>query len=169
MECTGLRSAELLAATRGDIETTRAGALLHVLGKGKKHREVPLPTRALEATKTYSAARGMDFDTAVPETPLLGALEEPTRPISYASLYETFARFVRRALAASDLDEAAKRQAQRASLHWLRHTHATRFAERGGDLDVLQANLGHADPRTAAVYFRAQIERRQKQAEKAFG
>ena len=99
----------------------------------------------------------------------MAALEEPTRAISYASLYETFTRFVRRALVASDLDEAAKRQAQKASLHWLRHTHATRFAERGGDLDVLQANLGHADPRTAAVYFRAQIERRQKQAEKAFG
>lgn len=169
MECTGLRSAELLAATRGDIETTRAGALLHVLGKGKKHREVPLPTRALEATKTYFTERGLDFDGAAAETPLLAALEEPTRAISYASLYETFTRFMRRALVASDLDEAAKSQAQKASLHWLRHTHATRFAERGGDLDVLQANLGHADPRTAAVYFRAQIERRQKQAEKAFG
>ena len=169
MECTGLRSAELLAATRGDIETTRAGALLHVLGKGKKHREVPLPTPALEATKKYFAERGMDFATAEPDTPLLAALEESTRPITYASLYETFTRFVKRALAASELDAAAKRQAQKASLHWLRHTHATRFAERGGDLDVLQANLGHADPRTAAVYFRAQIERRQKQAEKAFG
>ena len=169
MECTGLRSAELIAAKRGDVETTRAGALLHVLGKGKKHREVPLPSRALEATRTYFAQRGGDFDTDSPETPLLAALEEPTRAISYASLYETFTRFVRRALAASELDEAATRQARRASLHWLRHTHATRFAERGGDLDVLQANLGHADPQTAAVYFRAQIERRQKQAEKAFG
>ena len=54
-------------------------------------------------------------------------------------------------------------------MHWLRHTHGTRFAERGGEIDVLQANLGHADPRTSATYFQAQLERRQKQLERAFG
>ena len=77
--------------------------------------------------------------------------------------------FVRRAVKQSGRAPDEQQQAVRAALHSLRHTHATRFAERGGDVDVLQANLGHADPLTAAVYFRAQIERRQKQAEKAFG
>ena len=35
-------------------------------------------------------------------------------------------------------------------------------------LDVLQANLGHADPRTTARYYRAQMQRRQKEMERAF-
>jgi integrase len=65
------------------------------------------------------------------------------------------------------LDE--KRQAIRASMHWLRHTHATRAAERAVPADVLQENLGQADPRTTARYYRAQLERRQKAIEKAFG
>lgn len=68
----------------------------------------------------------------------------------------------------SSLSEEERRGALKASLHWLRHTHATRFAERGGDLDVLQANLGHSDPRTSARYYRAQIERRQEQVERVF-
>ena len=36
-------------------------------------------------------------------------------------------------------------------------------------LDVLQANLGHADPRTTSRYFRAQMRRRQEEMEKVFG
>lgn len=84
-------------------------------------------------------------------------------------LYGTFTWFVKRAVKMSELSDEDKRAALKASLHWLRHTHATRFAERGGDLDVLQANLGHSDPRTSARYFRAQIERRQEQVELAFG
>jgi hypothetical protein len=35
--------------------------------------------------------------------------------------------------------------------------------------DVLQANLGQADPRTTAGYYRAQEQRRQRQMERAFG
>ena len=154
---------------RGDVRMTRAGALLDVIGKGARHREVPLPKAALQATRDYFRQREMDFDTAAAETPLLGSLLEPMKGVKYDALYETFTRFARRAIARSELGEEQRREAARASLHWLRHTHATRFAERGGDLDVLQANLGHSDPRTSAGYFRAQIERRQAQLEKAFG
>ena len=76
---------------------------------------------------------------------------------------------MRRALERGSLDAEQQRAAVKASLRWLRHTHATRFVERGGDLDVLQANLGHSYPRTSARYYRTQIERRQAQVEKVFG
>jgi integrase len=168
-EATGLRSAELLQAKRGDVEATRHGHILHVIGKGSKHRQVPLPKVALAACRSYFDSRGLDWDSATPETPLLSSLANPLQPLSYDALYETFTRFVRRALKSSDLPDDEKRQARNASGHWLRHTHATRFAERGGEIDVLQANLGHADPRTAANYYQAQLERRQKQLEKVFG
>lgn len=167
-EATGLRAAELIAAVRGDIRMTRAGALLDVVGKGSKHREVPLPKAALAATREYFLQRGVGFDEAPPDMPLLGSLLEPRKGIGYDALYETFTRFTRRALKRSGLEDGEQKAASKASLHWLRHTHATRFAERGGDLDVLQANLGHSDPRTSAGYYRAQIERRQAQLEKAF-
>ena len=168
-ESTGLRAAELIAARREHVHVTRGGALLEVIGKGSRAREVPLPKVAMQATRDYFIARGLDFDTAPPATPLLGSLVEQSQPLTYSSLYETFTRFVKRAVEHSSLGEDQQRAAIKASLHWLRHTHATRFAERGGDLDVLQANLGHSDPRTSARYYPTQIERRQAQVEKVFG
>ena len=168
-ESTGLRATELIAARREHIHVTRSGALLEVIGKGSRVREVPLPKVALQATREYFAARRIDFDTEPLETPLLGSLRDTTQPLSYSSLYETFTRFVKRAVKRSSLDLEQQRAAMKASLQWLRHTHATRFAERGGGLDVLQANLGHSDPRTSARYYRTQIERRQAQVEKVFG
>ena len=168
-ESTGLRAAELIAARREHIHVTRGGALLEVIGKGSRAREVPLPKVAIQATREYFAARGIDFDGAPPETPLLGSLRNSSEPLTHSSLYETFTRFVKRAVERSSLEPDQQRAAMKASLHWLRHTHATRFAERGGNLDVLQANLGHSDPRTSARYYRTQIERRQAQVEKVFG
>ena len=166
-EATGLRAAELLSSVRGDVLMTRAGALLSVLGKGSKHRDVPIPRVALEATREYFALRGLDFDTADEKTPLQASLVDG-QALTYDSLYESFKWFVKRALKRSSLTAEEQRIALKAAPHWLRHTHATRFAERGGDLDVLQANLGHSDPRTSARYYRAQIERRQEQVEMAF-
>ena len=166
-EATGLRATELLSSVRGDVLMTRAGALLSVVGKGSKHRDVPIPKVALEATRGYFALRGLDFDTTDEKTPLLASLVDG-KALTYDSLYESFTWFVKRAVKGSALNAEEQRAALKASPHWLRHTHATRFAERGGDLDVLQANLGHSDPRTSARYYRAQIERRQEQVEMAF-
>lgn len=44
----------------------------------------------------------------------------------------------------------------------------TRAAERNVPADVLQENLGQSDPRTTARYYRAQLQRRQNEIEKAF-
>ena len=145
------------------------GWVLRVHGKGAKNRALPVPAKAVQATRAYFAVRGLVFDAAPAETPLLGALANPVAPIRYVALHQTFTRFVKRALASSRLPVAEREHAWRASTHWLRHTHATRAAERPVPLDVLQANLGHADPRTTSRYFRAQMRRRQEEMEKVFG
>ena len=90
----------------------------------------------------------------------------PAQPIGYSALHQTFTRFVKRAT--RQLPEAERRRAENASAHWLRHTHATRAAERNVPPDILQESLGQTDPRTTARYYRAQIERRQLAMEKAF-
>lgn len=168
-EGVGLRAAELIAARRGHLRHTAAGWLIDVRGKGQRNRSVPVPVVAINATRTYLAAKGLDFDQCGGETPLLSALNDSRLPISYSALYETFTRFVRRAVSHSSLPMDQRDRARRASTHWLRHTYATRAAERHVDPDVLQANLGQKDPRTTALYYRAQIERRQQQIERAFG
>jgi integrase len=126
-----------------------------------------VPAVAMKA-QGYFESRGLDFATASGETPLLGALSDAMAPIGYRALYETLTRFVGRAVRESDLPAGEKERTFQASTHWLRHTHATRVAERNVPPDVLQENLGQADPRTTARYYRAQMERRQRAMEKAF-
>ena len=168
VECTGLRAAELIAARRAHLHRSSHGWVLRVHGKGRRNRTVPLPAVGLEATKAYFAARGLDFEAAEPETPLLAALGDAMAPLGYSALHETFTRFIRRAVKASDLPPDECHRAEQASAHWLRHTHATRAAERQVPPDVLQENLGQSDPRTTARYYRAQMQRRHKEMERAF-
>ena len=47
-----------------------------------------------------------------------------------------------------------------ATLHWLRHTHAVRFVEGGGSIDILQENMGHAASKTTAGYYQGELSRR---------
>ena len=167
VEATGLRAAELLRAEVAHLQKMSAGWVLRVHGKGRRNRTVPVPSQALRATHVYLAKRGLAVDTAPPATPLLASLEHAELPITYSALHQTFTRFVRKAVKA--LPAAERGRAEIASAHWLRHTHATRAAEREVPPDVLQENLGQSDPRTTARYYRAQIERRQRTMEGAFG
>ena len=117
--------------------------MLRVHGKGRRNRTVPVPAAAMAATREYFDSRRLPLDLAPVDAPLIAALNDSMKPITYAALHETFTRFVRRSL--GGLSAAEKGRAQRASAHWLRHTHATRAAERGVPLDVLQENLGQSD------------------------
>lgn len=188
-QATGLRAAELLRARRADFVARDGGWWLHVRGKGARNRLVPVPRAALQATRAYFEGRGLVWDSAHPNTPLLAALARPELAgddpvhgqvpapdaeerrrrgfLAYATLAPAFKRFARAAFAGLPFEE--REAAHGASLHWLRHTHATRAAEKGVSLDVQQANLGHADPRTTAAYYRAQERRRMEQMEAVFG
>ena len=190
---TGLRATELLFGRKADIRQRDGGYWLRVHGKGARNRFVVVPASAMRATRAYFGARGLDYDLAHPNTPLLAHLKAPELPgmdapeagqlvrrpdeqerkqrgyLSYSTLAPAFQRFVRAALRASSLSHEEREDARHASLHWLRHTHATRAAEAEVPPDVLQANLGQADPRTTAGYYRAQEQRRQRQMERAFG
>jgi integrase len=166
-EACGLRAAELLDAQLKDLVLTPEGWVIKVLGKGRRQRQVPVPSRALAATRAYLATRGIDMDLADPETPLMAAVGDPKAAISYSALSQAIKSLAQRAARRLPVVHAATMV--RASHHWLRHTHATRAAERQVPLDALQENLGQADPRTTARYYRAQIRRRAQLMEEAFG
>jgi integrase len=122
----------------------------------------------MQATQRYLAGRGFEFDTAPADTPLLASLMEPNEVPSYPALYQSFKAFVHDALEHSGLHPHQRSAARGAALRWLRHSHATRAAERGVPLGVLQEGLGHADPRRTATYYRTQTEQRQQAMEGAF-
>lgn len=171
LEATGLRAAELLGARLGHLQQLQGQWWLQVHGKGQRNRTVPLPPQAERALAVYLHSRGLDWSALAqrPALPLLASLQSPEQPISYNVLYRQMKAWVSKSLSDTTLGWADKVSAERASLHWLRHTCGTRALERGVPLDVVGQLLGHADPRTTARYTRAQQRRVAEELGRAFG
>ena len=181
-EATGLRADELLRARRRSLYCRDNSWHLRVYGKGKRKRRVPVPRRVIDLTRSYFKSRGLDFDHCDPRAHLLGPtsiakariaqgeaaeFKPPESGITYPALAQSFKSLVLRAARQLPADQAALMR--KSSLHWLRHTHGTRGAERGMTATDIQTNLGHADVRTATGYTRAQLKRRAALVDQAFG
>ena len=67
---------------------------------------------------------------------------------------------------ANPLDDAkgAERFA-RASMHWMRHSHASHAIAGGMPIEIAQQNLGHASLATTTVYVTTEKRRRMKAVE----
>lgn len=128
----GLRISEAVGLRLADIDRERQ--VLRVRqGKGKKDRYTVLSPALLEMLDRYCWA-------AQPED-LLFTTRWKDRPITDSTLQ----RACRAAQQEAGLDK-------RISPHTLRHSFATHLLEAGTDLRVIQVLLGHASPRTTAIY-----------------
>ena len=168
-EGAGLRAAELVGAELGHFGWVGDGWAMQVHGKGARHRVVAVPPQSVRALNQYLACRGLPpLGEAPPHLPLVASTADPRAPVGYRTLYDSMRSWVRRAIVASSLPSAERDVALRASLHWLRHTCGTRALERDMQLPELQAQFGHADPRTTMRYSKVQLRRRQAAVSKAF-
>ncbi len=176
---TGLRASELLAARLADFQFDD-GWRLHVVGKGRKPRMVTMTSAAMAAVIAYLSPRLVDVTpfrqpghapalAGWAQLPLLGRLSDEQAGITYPSLHKSFKAFVRRALLCASLAPSDLARCRQATAHWLRHTFATRYAEGGGELSVLQAELGQADPQTTSRYYRAIAQHRRREMERIAG
>lgn len=165
---TGLRASELLNARIGDLRQEDFGWQLDVVGKGRKRRQVSLPSPAMRVLLQYLAARGHPtLEACPPEFPLLGRLSQPEVAPTYGAVHQALSRFMKQAFLVADMPEREREKALRATQHWLRHTFATRAAEAGVPEDVLMAEMGHASRATTAGYYTAQDRRRSIEMERA--
>ena len=171
LEAVGLRSAELLSATLGDLRMEPEGWVMQVHGKGAKNRVAAVPGQALHALEEYLLERGMgSIRTAPPAAPLLASTQDPMASIGYQALYEHVKGWLARAVRASSLPTNERERLLGATTHWLRHTFGTRAIAREVPLDVIQAQMGHASIQTTtAIYGRTPIKRRVDELGKAFG
>ncbi len=172
-EATGLRASELVSARLGDFRSVNRGWVLQVQGKGGKARVVAVPGQAVQAVNRYLYARGAvplgATDSAHGELPLVASALDRQAPVSYSALYRSLKLWLHKAIWASALTTQEKLDLGKASLHWLRHTCGTRALERNVPLEVVQRQLGHADPRTTMRYAKPQLERLLEEMEKGFG
>jgi site-specific recombinase XerD len=183
---TGLRLSEAVAATTDDLRRidyppeeagrTASGWELVVPGRGGRRRDLPLAHAVLSALSRYLASRGLDPDPMAAgnkgafllgkaadigeraRTLARGTVFDPKDGIAENTLYHQLKRFF--AECASELKAAGQEQDaglfQRASTHWLRHTHAAHSISRGTPIHVQRDILGHASVSTTAVYASAQ-------------
>lgn len=165
---TGLRASELLNARIGDLRQEDFGWQLAVVGKGRKRRQVSVPSPAMRVLLQYLAARGYPtLEACPPEFPLLGRLNQPEVAPTYGAVHQALCRFMKQTFLVADIPERERERALRATQHWLRHTFATRAAEAGVPEDVLMAEMGHASRATTAGYYTAQDRRRSLEMERA--
>lgn len=140
----GLRVAELTGLNNGDI-TLGVGANVRCLGKGRKHRAVPLNTATSDVVSGWLTERG-------------GLREEPLFPTRTGRRLSPDA--VER-LVAKHARTASSREpsfpADQIHPHVLRHTCAMNLLHNGVDSAVIALWLGHADLRSTAAYLHADM------------
>lgn len=166
----GLRAAELLSAKLSDLRYASGGYVLQVMGKGGKPRVVAVPPSALQALQAYIYARGLGSLIDAPgDAPLLASAKDPMESIGYQALYLTVRTWLGNAINASSLPFAERQVLTGASAHWLRHTFATRAIEREVPMEVVQAQLGHANISTTMnIYAKAPLQRQVEKIAQAF-
>lgn len=170
---TGLRASEFVGATLGQIESDEHGdKWLHVVGKGSKAGKVALPPLAWSALNRYLAQRRLPTTPARwnPSTPLLGSLDQDSEAgITAARLWNIVRRFFDKASEViGESSPATVDKLQRASPHWMRHTHASHSLARGAELTSVRDNLRHASLSTTSIYLHGDEVKRARQMREAF-
>jgi len=142
----GLRISELCGMRVEDIDWSEQ--LVRVRGKGKKERQVPIGSPALEAIEHY-----WKLLPARPSAcePVFLSSNKSTEPM----LPRTFQSRLKRYLEVAGLDPHL-------TPHKLRHSYATHLLDAGADLRSVQELLGHAHLVTTQVYTHVTTERLKK-------
>src|SRR5208282_4843532 len=140
----GLRAGEVTRLTVGDIDG--AQNIIRVLqAKGRKDRNVMLPPAVLALLREWWCERSARDDAGMPPAerwifPSYGR-RKPITP-------RQFSRLFREAVKAAGIRKPGL------TLHSLRHSFATHLLERGTDIRIIQALLGHDKLETTARYTR---------------
>jgi site-specific recombinase XerD len=137
----GLRASEVVRLTVGDIDRAQ-GIIRVVQAKGRKDRNVMLSPEVLALLRQWWKVRPSRDDAGVPpEQRWLFPGRNPGRPLTTRQLNRLFHETA---------DAAGIRKP--VTLHSLRHSFATHLLERGTDIRVIQALLGHSKLEATARY-----------------
>lgn len=140
----GLRAEELCSAACGWLDQRPAHPVLRVTGKGGKTRDVPVPRRALDRLDAYAAERAVLHGTPPGPADAL-FVRRDGRPLDRGVLDRIVRGLASRA--GVDLPPGA-------AAHSLRHHYGTTLALHGVHMALLSQLMGHADPKTSAIYTR---------------
>ena len=142
---TGVRVSELVDLNRNDVDMT--GSTMHVRGKGKKERIVPLGSHAMAAIRHYMTL--LEPDARFAELRQQSMIDPAVPLFVNKNGGRLSSRSVRR-----KLDKYLKGCGLDGTIspHTLRHSFATHLLDNGADLRSVQELLGHQSLSTTQVY-----------------
>ena len=130
-----------------------------------------LPGGVRRAIDQYLVQRGLPVTRSKwdPAMPLLAHLDGEAG-ISATRFWVVMKRFFETAarVVEDGSPALAEKLLQRATPHWMRHTHATHALEGGADLTTVRDNLRHASVATTSMYLHADDLRRARQLQSVF-
>jgi integrase/recombinase XerD len=129
----GLRVSEVINLTWNDLRAHGDGGKATVFGKGSKTRVVLIPDKLWRTVKEFEKYHRVNQWVFVSRND-----NKMERSVVH--------RMIKRACKRAGIDE-------RASAHWLRHSHASHSLEAGCNLRLLQQSLGHASVTTTERYL----------------
>ena len=129
----GLRVSEVINLTWNDLRPHGDGGKATVFGKGSKTRVVLIPDKLWCAVKEFEKYHRVNQYVFISRNH-----NKMDRSVVH--------RMIKRACKRAGVDE-------RASAHWLRHSHASHSLEAGCNLRLLQQSLGHASVTTTERYL----------------
>jgi integrase/recombinase XerD len=143
---TGARISEAVGLAVDDLDLTGDVATVHLFGKGRKERVVPVGHYAVEALEAYLVRARPELARAGRGNPMV-FLNTRGNPLSRQSAWAV-------------LQQAAGRAGmdQRISPHTLRHSFATHLLSGGADVRVVQELLGHASVTTTQIYTQVTVQ-----------
>ena len=154
----GCRTVEMHRASLGDLVKRGSDLGLRVSGK-RSRRIVPLTPDLARLMNKYLRARKRTGEELLRNKPLFIALDLRTKGgrLSRRSIQRIIDKYLRAAGLKEDKGADEKKSdiespERNLSAHSLRHTAGTLAIRAGSDLRQVQDLLGHADPRTTALY-----------------
>jgi integrase/recombinase XerD len=153
----GARVQELIDISARDVRLD-SPAQIHLTGKGRKSRVVPLLDGTVHLLTEYMREHRLNWPDRA-DSPLFSNRQG-----------ERLSRSGVRYILTKYVEKARKERLaiiRRITPHTMRHTKAMHLLQSGNPASVIQAILGHADIRSTDIYARANIEMKRAALEKA--
>ncbi len=128
---------------------------LKVYGKGRKLRDVTVPTQYIDYIRRYRSSQNLPGLPSTGElNPIIYKLRGPGNPTARQLtrlVQEIFDKAFEQMKKEQGVENA--QQLKESSSHWLRHTGASMEIERGRDMKDVSEDLGHASMATTDVVY----------------
>ena len=148
---TGARASEIVGLKVGDVVLDVSAACVHLHGKGRKQRSVPLWHSTVKAVRAWLRLNSQ-FEAA---SALL-----PSRDGNAMTRSNVTKRLMLAVRTASE--HHPRLTQQRVSPHTIRHTTAMHLLQAGVDISIIALWLGHESPATTHHYVEADLTMKER-------